>query len=382
MIWFRAGELVELVYQGGELKYAVWDGASVKYQKSHGNYTPPQWVADAVKKGTVRLPSQATASGGLDDIANQMKSFIHRYFECDEDFENLAVLWALHTWVYERFRATPYLRFLGSWGTGKSRATEVVGAISYRPVALTGSSSPAALYRIIEPIGGTLLIDEADYSDTQVGTEVAKILNSGYQQGGCVWKTEKNTNGEFVPTAYDVYGPKIINGRKAFRDDATESRCLLHRPKRKTRQDIPVQLPGDFYTEAESIRNQLLDWRMRNFEKFHENEASEICKVLEGWGLKFEPRSMQIAGPLLTIARRLQNGGPLVRSLIQFVKDNERQFKDVLSESTEAMLIAAYATLANNGKHPTCSEISAHVIESKEEKTQNCRKPFLQNGSG
>ena len=78
MIWFRAGELVELVYQGGELKYAVWDGASVKYQKSHGNYTPPQWVADAVKKGTVRLPSQATASGGLDDIANQMKSFIHR----------------------------------------------------------------------------------------------------------------------------------------------------------------------------------------------------------------------------------------------------------------------------------------------------------------
>jgi hypothetical protein len=365
MIWVPGVELVELVYQGGELKYVVWDGASVKYQKSHQNYTPPQWVADAVKKGTVRLPSQATASGGLDDIASRMKSFIHRYFECDEDFENLAVLWALHTWVYERFRATPYLRFLGSWGTGKSRATEVVGAIAYRPVALTGSSSPAALYRIIEPIGGTLLIDEADYSDTQVGTEVAKILNSGYQQGGCVWKTEKNTNGEFVPTAYDVYGPKIINGRKAFRDDATESRCLLHRPKRKTRQDIPVQLPGDFYTEAENIRNQLLDWRMRSFEKFHENEASEICKGLEGWGLKFEPRSMQIAGPLITVALRLHNGGPLVSSLIQFVKDNERQFKEVLRESNEAMLIAAYATLAKNGKHPTCSEISAHVIESK-----------------
>jgi hypothetical protein len=364
MIWVPGVELVELVYQGGELKYAVWDGGTVKYHKSHGNYTPPQWVADAVKKRTVRLPSQATASGGIDDIASQMKSFIHGYFECDEDFENLAVLWGIHTWVFERFRATPYLRLLGSWGTGKSRATEVIGAMSYRPVALTGSSSPAALYRIIEPIGGTLLIDEADYSDTQVGTEVARVLNSGYQQGGCVWKSEKNSNGEFVPTAYDVYGPKIINGRKAFRDDATESRCMLHRPKRRTRQDIPVQLPRDFDTEAESIRNQLLDWRMRNFEKFHENEASEICKGLEGWGLKFEPRSMQIAGPLLAVARRFQNGAEHVKSLLRFVNENERQFKAGLSESIEAMLISSYASLTKDGKHPTCSQISADVIES------------------
>jgi hypothetical protein len=52
---------------------------------------------------------------------------------------------------------------------------------------------------------------------------------------------------------------------------------------------------------------------MRNFAKFHENEASEIGKGLEGWGLKFEPRSMQIAGPLLAVARRFQNGAELKR---------------------------------------------------------------------
>jgi len=47
------------------------------------------------------------------------------------------------------------------------------------------------------------------------------------------------------------------------------------------------------------------------------------------------------------------------------------------------MLIAAYATLAKNGKHPTCSEISAQVIESKGGEDPELQKtPFCETGRG
>src|SRR5262249_9074879 len=116
-IWVPGVNLVELVNQRGELKFAIWDGRRVQYQNSHEGYTPPKWVSNAVKKCSVRLPSEATPFGSLDQLAQRMKAFVHKYLECDEAVEDLSVLYALQSWAYERFRALGYLRFQGIWGT-------------------------------------------------------------------------------------------------------------------------------------------------------------------------------------------------------------------------------------------------------------------------
>jgi hypothetical protein len=366
-LWIPGVELVELVYRDGKVMYAVWDGQEVKYPQNYKGFLPPSWIADVVVKRSLQLATAAEPHGTIDGLAADMREFIHRYFECSEVMESVAVLYALHTWVYERFQAVAYLRLLGSWGTGKSRGTESIGSLCYRPINMSGSSSSAVLYRIIDVVGGTLLLDEADYSKTELGAEVTKILNAGYQQNSPVWRAEKDSAGNFVPTAFDVFGPKIISGRKAFRDEATESRCLTYRPQRQTRPDIPLQLPDSFATEAQEIRNRLLDWRLRNFERFAVRDASGVGRFLsEQFGITLQPRTLQLMSPLLSIAVELQEATKYLRHLIQFAVGYEEGTREVLSTSVEASLVRAFLGLRKNIQ-PTCSDITRYVRTSEGE---------------
>lgn len=86
------------------------------------------------------------------------------------------------------------------------------------------------MFRTIETVGGTTLMDEADPDETEVGTDLMKILNCGYQQGLTIVRNDKDRSGNWCPSSFDVFGPKIISGRKRFQDEATESRCLSHMP--------------------------------------------------------------------------------------------------------------------------------------------------------
>ena len=75
-----------------------------------------------------------------------MKSvaFIHRYLELPADFEEIASLYVLLTWVYEFAPSIPYLRVIGDWGTGKTRFLQVAGAVCFRPIFASGATTPVA----------------------------------------------------------------------------------------------------------------------------------------------------------------------------------------------------------------------------------------------
>ena len=269
-LWTPNERLVELVSTPTDgLNFAIREGdPTIRYSKTFGDYKPISWLHQYLNVGALSLPSEAAKDVKLDDLAKKVRGFIHRYFDCSPLFESVAVLYVLHTWVYEQFQAVPYLRFLGLPGSGKTRGTEVIGALCYRPLVMAGSSTPAPMFRMIEAIGGTMLIDEADFSQSQIGSDIIKVLNCGYQRNLPVTRMEKNANGDFVPRVYEVFGPKIINGRRLFKDAATESRCLPYTPHLTGRSDIPTQLPPEFGKEAGEIQNMALGWRMANLDTF------------------------------------------------------------------------------------------------------------------
>src|SRR5437667_430080 len=83
---------------------------------------------------------------------------------------------------------------------------------------------------------------------------------------------EKTESGAFVPRRFEVFGPKIINGRKRFDDEATETRCLTCLPKPMIRTDIPVALPPKFISESQALRNQQLRYRLGQLGKVPASE--------------------------------------------------------------------------------------------------------------
>lgn len=253
---------------------------------------PPSY--NLVEKGVILFPSQATEYENEEEILKEIQMFIHKYLDVSEVFEQIATYYVLFTWMFDRFNEVPYLRAIGDFGSGKSRFIQSIGILCYKPVFTGGATTPSPIFRIINEVHGTLIIDEADFKFSDMTSEIVKILNTGYQKGMPVLRSEGK--GTFEVKAYDVFCPKIVATRETFADKALESRFLVEEMGiSRLRTDIPRTLDENFYQEALNIRNKLLMWRLKNY--FEPIERRE--DLIEG----IHPRLNQIVMPLLSIIK-------------------------------------------------------------------------------
>lgn len=253
---------------------------------------PPSY--NLVEKGVILFPSQASEYENEEEILKEIQMFIHKYLDVSEVFEQIATYYVLFTWLFDRFNEVPYLRAIGDFGSGKSRFIQSIGILCYKPVFTGGATTPSPIFRIINEVHGTLIIDEADFKFSDMTSEIVKILNTGYQKGMPVLRSEGK--GTFEVKAYDVFCPKIVATRETFADKALESRFLVEEMGiSRLRTDIPRTLDENFYQEALNIRNKLLMWRLKNY--FEPIERRE--DLIEG----IHPRLNQIVMPLLSIIK-------------------------------------------------------------------------------
>ncbi|MEI6480434.1 MAG: hypothetical protein WCO12_02855 [bacterium] len=257
-------------------------------------YRPLPPTYNLVEKGVILFPSQATPYENEEEILKEIQTFIHKFLDISEVFEQIATYYVLFTWMFDRFNEVPYLRAIGDFGSGKSRFIQAIGILCYKPVFTGGATTPSPIFRIVNEVHGTLIIDEADFKFSDMSSEIVKILNTGYQKGMPVLRSEGK--GTFEVKAYDVFCPKIVATRETFTDKALESRFLVEEMGAgKLRADIPRTLNESFYIEAEHIRNKLLMWRLKNY--FEPIERRE--ELIEG----IHPRLNQIVMPLLSIIK-------------------------------------------------------------------------------
>ncbi|HUZ12292.1 MAG TPA: hypothetical protein VMU93_05535 [Caulobacteraceae bacterium] len=210
----------------------------------------------------VLLPSDIGDFGDKGDLLEAVSAFLHRYVDLSTLFEVVAAHYVLLTWVYDAFSDLPYLRFRGDYGTGKTRALLAVGSLCYKPFFASGASTVSPIFHIQDAFQGTLVLDEADFRFSDQTAELTKVLNNGTTRGMPVLRTMTNRHRELNPTAFRVFGPKIIAMRESFSDRALESRFITEETGGAVmRDDIPVHLPDTFKEEARTLRSRLLAWR-------------------------------------------------------------------------------------------------------------------------
>lgn len=229
-------------------------------------YLPYAGSTRLITRDVVHFPEKPMAYGSVKDLVGEIRRFLHRYVDVDPFYEKMAAYYVLFTWMYDLFENLPYLRALGDYGTGKTRFIQTIGAVCYRPMFVSGATTVSPVFRLLDAFRGTLIIDEADFNNSDAENEIIKILNVGYYRGGVVLRSEKDPDSDvYFPSVNEVYGPKILATRKPFQDRATESRCLTKRmTTRRPRPGIPYTLSGEFWQEALAIRNKLLMYRLTN----------------------------------------------------------------------------------------------------------------------
>lgn len=279
-IELAGGVLAEQVFDPDtkNSKFAVYDPGTdqvsyVPEVEFNGVKYVPISDDEGLLKGFIRLPKKAEEYGTNKELYDEVRDFIHRYLDVTEDYERIACFYPMLTWCYDVLDTINYLRSLGDWGSGKSRFLSVFSMICYKSISSTGAVTEAPVFRILEKWRGTLILDEADFDKSSESAGIVKILNSGYERGKPVIRCDVN-DPEKVHY-FDPFGPKIIATRREFQDRALESRCFTEIMRETLRDDIPVELPHQFYVEGAQLRNKLLMFRFRNRRRIADRAARE-----------------------------------------------------------------------------------------------------------
>jgi hypothetical protein len=235
---------------------------------------PPTSQLDTIRRQTVLLPSDVSDYGTPSELLWEIKAFIHRYADLPAFEEEMLAHYVLMTWRFDQFSAVPYLRFIGEPGTGKTRLLKIIHQLSNRGIFFGAGSSVPPLFRFQDQFHGTIIFDEADFSKSDMQSDIVKILNGGYSKGTPVMRSGSGDS-NFAPQAFDVYGPKVIANRSRFSDAALETRCLTFQTTEKpVRPDVPKQLPNVFFEEGAMLRSKLLKWRLTEYHSIVINESA------------------------------------------------------------------------------------------------------------
>jgi len=302
----------------------------------------------------VLFPSEPVEYDSEQELVEGIKAFIHRYVDISPLFEQIASYYVLFTWVYDAFNELPYLRLRGDTSSGKTRFLLTVGALCYKPIFASGASTVSPLFRILDSMRGTLIVDEGDFRFSDEKAELVKILNNGNGRGFPVLRSESVSGREFSPRAYTVFGPNLIATRGYFQDRALESRCLTEETGgRKLRDDIPINLTADYKREALELRNKLLMFRFRSFGK-RQIDAALVDRSIE-------PRLAQIFVPLLSV---IEDTGAR-EALRQVAREYHKELVADRGTDMEAQALEIIQELQslNDGSGIAIQEIASRFIE-------------------
>jgi len=276
----------------------------------------------------------------------ELRAYIRRYVSFSDTFTDIATYYIILTWVYDRFNELPYLRFKGDFGSGKTRALTVIGAVTYKPIFASGASTVSPIFHSLDLIRGTLILDEADFRFSDERAELTKIFNNGTVRGFPVLRTNMSDKREFDPQAFDVFGPKLIGMREIFQDYALESRFITEEMPGTIGAGVPINLPVSQKEEALALRNKLLLFR------FREHPRVAIDQTLADGGLS--SRANQILVPLLSIIpdadMRERIKALVLAQSDELVRDRSTQLEalvlDVILQLSEKMPKDAYIPLS------------------------------------
>lgn len=249
----------------------------------------------------------------MPNIIAEIREYLNRYMVFPNEDQSFAVaLWALSTWTFSPAFprtpwTTPYLYIHSEESrSGKTLLLDLLEPITLNPERAVDMTS-SVLFRLIEKIQPTLLIDEVDAIWSGAKNEAMRgVLNGGYKRNGYVWRTVPGPDGP-EPTKFGTFSPKILAGiDNGMLPETIQSRCIpihlrrvgklnengeLEAPDGTTREIFYEYMAGPVAAELVPKVDQ---WVRENGEKI----IGYLPKPTPG----MNPRAWEVCMPLVQLA--------------------------------------------------------------------------------
>lgn len=213
-------------------------------------------------KSTPLVPDQsppvqeiAPPAQPLCKLLDEVVTLLTRHVMLPEGASEAVALWVAHTHAFDAAQITPRL-FITSpeKQSGKSSLMILVEHLVRNPRYLS-SISGSGIFRTIEAVHPTLLIDEADNSVAK-NDDTTAVLNSGHSRGG---KALRLVGPNYVPKEFSTCAPVAIAGIGRLRD-TLEDRSIIIQMRRWQRHERRQRVRRDRMENALAISKKLEDW--------------------------------------------------------------------------------------------------------------------------
>ena len=157
-------------------------------------------------------------------LLTEISATIRHFIVCDPETITAATLWIAFTWFIDRVQVAPLAVITApEKRCGKSQMLDLIGKLSRRPL-VASNISPAAIFRVIEAHGPTLLIDEAD-AFLKDNEEARGILNSGHTRPSAY--VIRVVGEDHEPRQFSTWGAKAISGIGVLADTLMDRAVIL-----------------------------------------------------------------------------------------------------------------------------------------------------------
>jgi putative DNA primase/helicase len=177
-------------------------------------------------------------------------------------------LWTLHAWTMDAGDISPFIVLVSpTKRCGKTTVLIILYYLTPRS-ELASNISPSALFRYVEDIRPTLLIDEAD-SFVKDNEELRGILNSGHTKAAAHVIRNVEVNGEHKPRRFSTWAPKAIAAIRELAD-TLEDRAVVLTLQRKPRSAGVERLRKRDSDGFAILRQKAARWAADNVDKLND----------------------------------------------------------------------------------------------------------------
>lgn len=196
-------------------------------------------------------------------VLDDLRAFLTRFVAFPTRSASTAVaLWAAHAHLVTAFESTPRLALLSPEpGSGKTRTLEVLELLVPRPMPVLNAST-AAIFRSIQAVKPTLLLDEVDavfgrHGKDDPAEDLRGLLNAGHRQGAsiprCVGQSQEVRQ-------FPVFAAVALAGLGDLPDTLMSRSVIIRMRRRAPGERVEPFRHRTHKAEGEWLRERLEHW--------------------------------------------------------------------------------------------------------------------------
>ena len=370
-IWNRKDPPQYLVYHFQDERLETLPEISLGETDSKGRnviYVPP--FNDSLKKGLVIVPSDVTETT-FKQAFEEIDCFATTSYDpCGQDaLVKLLARIAVGSWFIDRFVADPMFDIAGAGKfapiipirgpsqSGKNRLAFVLRLLSYRPYFEMSTYRIPSLFRPLDLWQGTLVLDEADFANTNEKSELVHFLNC---RATGTPLSRQNPNNPRITDTFSNFGLTILTQRRPFDDNATESRAIPYYSETSDKH-LPVIETDEMLKQGLELQNKLLFLRMKFYKQVTINKEAWINDL----------NDHRLVASLLPLLALSCHEPSLKESITKTAKEVERAKIEEKANSMDGLIVNYLWEKINEGLFEKWRPSIFYVLDSKKIENNN-----------